>query len=101
MNSIIAQINQGIDAMQSCSCTTLAMAAIALVGLVVVAKCVLGFIFSVLGALTTGSKLKKYYKPGSWAGTSCSDTTLTALLPSHLPPSTLLIFGLTLAPALL
>lgn len=69
MSFILDRINQGIDYVQTCNCTTVAVAAVALVGLVVVSKWAYCLLAGVLSALTTSSKLKKYYKPGSWAGT--------------------------------
>jgi 17beta-estradiol 17-dehydrogenase / very-long-chain 3-oxoacyl-CoA reductase len=67
MSFIIETIHQGIDYAQKCNCTTIAVAAVGLVGLFVVAKWALCILSGVLSALTTGSKLKKYHRPGSWA----------------------------------
>jgi hypothetical protein len=84
MNTIASNLNKVIDELQSCNCTTVAVAVIGLIGLIVVAKWALCLVSGILGTLTTGSKLKKYQKPGAWAGTSstvatngCSSTATT------------------------
>lgn len=69
MDSIVPQLHKLIDHVQACKSTTILAVALALVGLLVVGKCVLGSLACLLSALTTGSKLKKYQKSGSWAGT--------------------------------
>jgi len=66
-NTILSQLNKAIDQVQSCNCSSIALAVVGLIGAFVVARWSLCLFSKALSFFTTGPKLKKYYKPGSWA----------------------------------